>query len=315
MLLSFCIPWSLDILGSLHRWWWKLSRYGKKNSHACRNCAFYMDHIPVPNSICSAILSSFWSRELVIDLEQIANRYLKWGCFIIDILSILPLPQIALIQFFIHSKGVQETKVALLIIVLIQFVPRLLQILPFASELKKTVGVFVESDFFGAISYLMFFMLLSHIVGSFWYLLAVQRNIDCWEKACKAPGKCEVEYLYCSTNTIQNSFPESWTSISESFLNNACSVKNDESTTEGVVRFGIYKQAVLSGIFSRQKFFFEIHLLFVAGTAEFEHSGAGNPNQHVHWRNWVFYIYCGFWPSVLRSVDWEHADLPADSES
>ncbi|KAL5725664.1 hypothetical protein ACHQM5_008783 [Ranunculus cassubicifolius] len=197
----------------------------------------------------------FGRGELVIDPAQIAKRYLKSGIFMVDFLSILPLPQIAIWQYLFQKKNVAETKVALLIIVLVQYIPRFLRIFPLASQLKRTVGVFVQSAFFGAISYLLLFILSSHIVGSFWYLLSLQRTIRCWETACRAsPKVCKIDYLYCSTAVNDSPSFKTWRNSSEAFLRNACSPENDGDPTPGAVKFGIYRQALEAGIFKKDEF-------------------------------------------------------------
>ncbi|WJX25330.1 putative cyclic nucleotide-gated ion channel 5 [Trifolium repens] len=102
-----------------------------------------------------------------------------------EVKTLLPLPQIVVWRFLQSSKGsdVVTTKQALLFIILLQYIPRFLRMVPLTSELKRTAGVFAETAWAGAAYYLLLFMLASHIVGSFWYLLAVERNDFCWKKA------------------------------------------------------------------------------------------------------------------------------------
>lgn len=61
-----------------------------------------------------------------------------------------------------HSE-VLSTKTALLRTVILQYFPRFLRFLPLASEVKKTAGVFAENALLGAIYYLIWFMLASHV--------------------------------------------------------------------------------------------------------------------------------------------------------
>lgn len=68
-------------------------------------------------------------------------------------------------RFLQRSRGsdVLATKQALLFIVLVQYIPRFLRVLPLTSELKRTAGVFAETAWAGAAYYLMLYMLASHV--------------------------------------------------------------------------------------------------------------------------------------------------------
>lgn len=73
--------------------------------------------------------------------------------------------QIVVWRFLQRSRGsdVLATKQALLFIVLVQYIPRFLRVLPLTSELKRTAGVFAETAWAGAAYYLMLYMLASHV--------------------------------------------------------------------------------------------------------------------------------------------------------
>uniref|UniRef100_A0A6M2EDS3 Cyclic nucleotide-binding domain-containing protein n=1 Tax=Populus davidiana TaxID=266767 RepID=A0A6M2EDS3_9ROSI len=187
----------------------------------------------------------FGRGELVIDPTQIAKRYMQ-RYFIIDLLSVLPLPQIVVWRFLLRSKGsdVLATKQALLYIILLQYIPRFFRILPLTSELKRTAGVFAETAWAGAAYYLLLYMLASHIVGSFWYLLAVERNDACWQKNCTAAVKCKKDFLYCGNQGMEDY--KAWDS---SILNSNCSADDSNQFD-----YGIYSNALSSGIVSSKKF-------------------------------------------------------------
>ncbi|XP_022750255.1 probable cyclic nucleotide-gated ion channel 5 [Durio zibethinus] len=191
----------------------------------------------------------FGRGELVIDPAQIAKRYLQ-RYFIIDFLAVLPLPQIVVWRFLHSSNGsdVLQTKQALFFIVLLQYVPRFLRVIPLTSEMKRTAGVFVETAWAGAAYYLLLYMLCSHIVGAFWYLLAVERNDTCWQKACKDTGsdKCNKNFLYCGNQQIEGY--AIWDGIRDSVLGDNC------PTDGSKFDFGIFTNALSSGIVSSTKF-------------------------------------------------------------
>ncbi|XP_028793928.1 probable cyclic nucleotide-gated ion channel 5 isoform X1 [Neltuma alba] len=190
----------------------------------------------------------FGRGELVIDPSQIAKRYML-QYFIIDFLSVLPMPQIVVWRFLRRSKGsdVLATKEALLFIVLLQYVPRLLRMVPLTSELKRTAGVFAETAWAGAAYYLLLYMLASHIVGAFWYLLAVERNDSCWQKACSENG-CNKNFLYCGNEHMEGY--SAWQNRSRDIFNSQCSVNTENPPFD----YGIFTQAFSSGIVSSKTF-------------------------------------------------------------
>ncbi|XP_024973087.1 putative cyclic nucleotide-gated ion channel 7 isoform X1 [Cynara cardunculus var. scolymus] len=191
----------------------------------------------------------FGRGELVIDPGQIARRYMQ-RYFIVDLLSVLPLPQIVVWRFLHRSKGtgVLGTKKALLWIVIVQYIPRSVRILPLFSELKKTVGVITETAWAGAAYYLVWFVLAGHIFGAFWYLLAVERKSTCWELTCKKDDRCEIEYLYCGHAETEGY--KAWMKVSQATLDEHCL----ENEAYGEFDYGIYLQAVQSGVDSSEHF-------------------------------------------------------------
>ncbi|KAK7304815.1 hypothetical protein VNO77_42704 [Canavalia gladiata] len=213
--------------------------------------AFYLIHMALQFRTAYIAPSSrvFGRGELVIDPAQIAKRYLR-RYFIIDFLSVLPLPQIVVWRFLQRSKGsdVLATKRALLFIILLQYMPRFFRMVPLTSELKRTAGVFAETAWAGAAYYLLLFMLASHIVGSFWYVLAVERNDFCWQKACSDSGYNK-NFLYCGNQYMEGY--GAWQNKSKDILTLHCSADNDNSPFD----YGIFKQALSSGIVSSKKFF------------------------------------------------------------
>ncbi|KAG6787854.1 hypothetical protein POTOM_003899 [Populus tomentosa] len=99
----------------------------------------------------------FGRGELVIDPAQIASRYLS-RYFIVDFLSVLPLPQIVVWKYLTNKKKGSEvlaTKQALLIIVFSQYIPRFGRFFPLTSDLKKSAGSIAESALAGAAYYLL----------------------------------------------------------------------------------------------------------------------------------------------------------------
>ncbi|KAH9654390.1 putative cyclic nucleotide-gated ion channel 5 [Citrus sinensis] len=213
---------------------------------------FYLLHMALQFRTAFIAPSSrvFGRGELVIDPAQIAKRYMR-RYFIIDFLAVLPLPQIVVWRFLLRSNGsdVLATKQALFFIVLFQYFPRFFRILPLTSELKRTAGVFAETAWAGAAYYLLLYMLASHVVGALWYLLALERNDTCWRKACSVTANCTKDFLYCGNQDMTGY--AAWHDISNTTLESKCSADEDDPPFD----FGIYSQALSSGIVSSKKFF------------------------------------------------------------
>ncbi|XP_052724640.1 putative cyclic nucleotide-gated ion channel 8 isoform X2 [Vigna angularis] len=211
----------------------------------------------------------FGRGELVIDPTQIAKRYLR-RYFIIDFVSVLPIPQIVVWKYLYRSGRVKvlETKTLLLRIVILQYFPRFIRFLPLASEVKKTAGVFSENALLGAMYYLIWYMLASHvsstlgysklnrllhssdnspmsqITGSCWYLLAIERNDSCWKNACRAVEGCNTHFLYCANSNKRMPGYDTWRNVSETVLKSQCYVEDGSSEFS----YGIFSQAIESDI-------------------------------------------------------------------
>lgn len=70
------------------------------------------------------------------------------------------------------DADVLATKKALLILILLQWIPRFWRFLPLINDMKKTVGVVTESAWAGAAYYLLWFVLASHVCSLRGWLLA-----------------------------------------------------------------------------------------------------------------------------------------------
>lgn len=87
------------------------------------------------------------------------------------------------------------------------------------------------------------------LVGALWYLLAVERNDTCWQKACRESNetKCETNFLYCGNQGMKGY--SAWNSTSHSVFNSKCSGDDGKDQFD----FGIYTNALTSGIVSSNK--------------------------------------------------------------
>ncbi|XP_044472348.1 probable cyclic nucleotide-gated ion channel 5 [Mangifera indica] len=212
----------------------------------------------------------FGRGELIVDPAQIAKRYMR-RYFIVDFLSVLPLPQIVCCRFLLRSNGsdVLATKQTLFFIVLFQYVPRLLRMRPLTSELKRTAGVFAETALAGAAYYLLLFMVVTHVVGALWYFFALARNDTCWHRACHETAGCNTDFLYCGNQNMGGY--SDWSRNSTAVLQSHCSVKEENPPFD----YGIFLYVFSHGIASSDNLFTKYYYSFWWGLQNFSTLGQG----------------------------------------
>lgn len=183
---------------------------------------------------------------LVEDSWAIARRYLS-SYFLIDILAVLPLPQVV-IWIIIPKLGGSKyvnTKRLLKFVVFFQYIPRVLRVRPLYKEVTRTSGILTETAWAGAAFNLFLYMLASHVLGAFWYLFAIDRETTCWTKACGNDTSCIDSSLYCKGT------------VNTTLFNASCPVIEPNTT---VFDFGILLDALQSGVVEStdfpQKFFY-----------------------------------------------------------
>ncbi|KAI3468407.1 hypothetical protein Pfo_025070 [Paulownia fortunei] len=210
---------------------------------------FYLLHVIVKFRTAYVSPSSrvFGKGELVMDLNQIAKRYLK-SEFLIDVIAALPLPQIVIWSILpaIRSSHADHTNNALVLIVLLQYIPRLYLIFPLSSEIIKATGVVTKTAWAGAAYNLLLYMLASHVLGACWYLLSIERHATCWKSACRAEFNstgCFLSFLDCGTLT--HSDRAKWVNSTLVFTN--C---NPDDTT--YFNYGIFGNAVAKNVVSSE---------------------------------------------------------------
>ncbi|CAA6671564.1 unnamed protein product [Spirodela intermedia] len=154
---------------------------------------------------------------LVEDPYAIARRYLS-SYFIVDVLAVLPLPQ---------RRKNSECKKLADVIVIFQYLPRLVRIIPLYREVTRTSGIITQTAWAGAAFNLILYMLASHVLGAVWYLFSIERQDTCWRDACSRDGHDCVRSLYCGENPQEN----------KDFLTLSCPI-NPVNTS--AFDFGIY---------------------------------------------------------------------------
>ncbi|CAA2955865.1 cyclic nucleotide-gated ion channel 1-like [Olea europaea subsp. europaea] len=185
---------------------------------------------------------------LVEDAWEIAKRYLS-SYFLIDILAVLPLPQVVILIVIpkLHGARSLNTKNLLKFVVILQYIPRVLRVYPLYKEVTRTSGILTETAWAGAAFNLFLYMLASHVIGAFWYLNSIERETACWKKACRGQSDCGHASLYCEADHTRF----------RQFLNYSCPIQEPNGTS---FDFGIFLNALQSGVVEStdfpQKFFY-----------------------------------------------------------
>ncbi|GKV44388.1 hypothetical protein SLEP1_g51578 [Rubroshorea leprosula] len=141
--------------------------------------AFYIIHMifQFRTGFIAASSGVFGRGDLIVDPWDIAKRYF-FTYFIIDVLSILPLPQLViLLGPSLKDQPVAFlTKESLRYIIFCQYVPRIVRIVPLYIEVTRTSGIITETAWGGAALNLFLYTLASHVLGAIWYMISVERQ-------------------------------------------------------------------------------------------------------------------------------------------
>ncbi|KAF5800519.1 putative potassium channel, voltage-dependent, EAG/ELK/ERG, rmlC-like jelly roll [Helianthus annuus] len=192
---------------------------------------------------------------LVEDAWEIAKRYLS-SYFLVDILAVLPLPQVVIWIIIPKLRGSKSlnTKNLLKFIVFFQYIPRMLRIYPLYKEVTRTSGILTETAWAGAAFNLFLYMLASHVFGAFWYLSSIERETTCWRKAC---GNITATFNANVSECVHSSFYCDSTPQHVAYLNASCPIIEMENPPYD---FGIFLPALASGVVNStdfpQKFFY-----------------------------------------------------------
>ncbi|KAK9071652.1 hypothetical protein SSX86_008081 [Deinandra increscens subsp. villosa] len=189
---------------------------------------------------------------LVEDAWEIAKRYLS-SYFLVDILAVLPLPQVVILIIIPRLGGSRSlnTKNLLKFVVFFQYIPRMLRIYPLYKEVTRTSGILTETAWAGAAFNLFLYMLASHVFGAFWYLFSIERETTCWRHACGNISGTNV------SQCVDSSFFCDYPSHNVTYLNTSCPIVEMDNPPYD---FGIFLPALQSGVVNStdfpQKFFY-----------------------------------------------------------
>ncbi|XP_034203834.1 cyclic nucleotide-gated ion channel 1-like [Prunus dulcis] len=190
---------------------------------------------------CSSKLMTGFDELLpkVTELQRKENQIPSIGVeiwkssIIVDILAILPLPQVAILFPNMRVSG-SFGKPIINFLVMGQYVPRVLRIYLSCKKAKKPFKGHVPLWLKGLLN-LFLYILASHVLGAFWYFLAAQQMISCWKRACRYGNGCGTSTFNCHDHQTLRDI---------TVLNDLCPI-NPPNTT--LFDFGIYLNVLQSG--------------------------------------------------------------------
>ncbi|CAL2242596.1 unnamed protein product [Prunus armeniaca] len=214
---------------------------GEENVARFENCSPLIKRF-LPESCSSKLIASLIKsfREL---LPEVSNEVPKpsitkeiWeSSIIVDILAILPLPQVVILIFFSKMRASRSFKKLMNFLVMVQYVPRVLRIYLSCKKSKKPFKGQIALWVKGVLNFFLY-ILASHVLGAFWYFFAIQRMTSCWQHACRYENGCDPTSFDCNDHhTLRNI----------TVLNDLCSI-NPSNTA--LFDFGIYLNVLQSGI-------------------------------------------------------------------
>ncbi|XP_050379460.1 cyclic nucleotide-gated ion channel 1-like [Argentina anserina] len=163
-----------------------------------------------------------------------------------EMLAVLPIPQVAILVFLPNMRGSNSLKIMkfLNFLILLQYLPRVYPLYLLCKNwntwniggkgLKLPNWSLIVVNMYG-------YLIASHILGAFWYFFSIQRQIGCWEHACRSQNGCEF-----STSCVQNAHKNF------TLLENLCPINPPDKR---VFDFGIFQGALQSSMQGSTNFF------------------------------------------------------------
>ncbi|KAG7973658.1 hypothetical protein I3843_06G008000 [Carya illinoinensis] len=221
-----------------------------------------------------------------------STDYYSRSDYVINILAILPVPQVLVPIIFSEMRGskFRHGRKVLNAVVLLQYVPRIFRIyrlwkivnvtiiLPKsipttnvkenADSNKNMKGFIVMKAGFNLFLYLV----ASHVLGAFWYFFSIERETTCWHVACKPDAGCRKTSFNCGHGSSNNTI----------VLNNFCSIENPNTT---LFDFGIFQEARQSRILESMDFPRKTIFCFWWGLRNLSSLGQNLETSPYYWEN------------------------------
>ncbi|XP_048446516.1 cyclic nucleotide-gated ion channel 1 [Pyrus x bretschneideri] len=184
-------------------------------------------------------------------VPRIAKTIWASNDILIDIVALLPLPQVAILIFFSKMSDLRSLTTTRMVFMnmfaLLQYIPRVFRIYLSSMELKKTHEEEISETpiwIKGVLNFCMY-IIASHVVGALWYFFAIQRMMMCWHSACLKNDGCDNRFFGCHDHhAFRNT----------TILNDLCSVSDNSSDTM-LFSFGIFATVLQYGVVGSTNYF------------------------------------------------------------
>ncbi|KAK1643908.1 hypothetical protein QYE76_061713 [Lolium multiflorum] len=188
--------------------------------------------------------------KLVWDPRAIAAHYARSAKGLwFDLFVILPIPQIIfwlVIPKLIREEEVKVIMTILLLIFVLQFLPKVYHSIYIMRKMQKVTGYIFGTVWWGFGLNLFAYFIASHIAGGCWYVLAIQRVASCLRAECHKTNNCNLMSLACSKEMC---FQFPWSDISELACDTNLTSFGETNlpaclSGNGAFPYGIYKGAL-----------------------------------------------------------------------
>ncbi|CAN6568684.1 unnamed protein product [Malus baccata var. baccata] len=201
---------------------------------------------------------------------------------LIDIVVLLPLPQVAILILFSKMNDLRYLTTTRMVFVnifaLLQYIPRVLRICHSSMELKRIIEEVKEPSVWtkGVLNICMY-IIASHVVGALWYFFAIQRMMMCWHSACHKNDGCDNRIFGCHDHhAFRNT----------TILNDLCHVSvSDNSSDKMFFDFGIFATVLKYGVEGSTNYFKKFLNCFWWGLRNLSSFGSNLEPSSDGWEN------------------------------
>ncbi|KAB1205060.1 Cyclic nucleotide-gated ion channel 1 [Morella rubra] len=202
--------------------------------------------------------------------QEIRKRYLS-TYFVVDVLAILPIPQVVIPITFQERKGLNSLNYRkfLKALALLQYVPRIFRH-------GKTNEIQQNSKIYPCESCIEFVSVYPResCTGCLWYFFSIEREMGCWYFVCRKDDGCKLPSSFsCADHGFAN-----YTLL----LNDNCPVQTPNTT---LFDFGIFLHALQSDTVSSTDFLQKIMFCFWWGLKNLSSLGQNLDTSSYFWEN------------------------------
>ncbi|XP_050118990.1 uncharacterized protein LOC126596155 isoform X5 [Malus sylvestris] len=198
---------------------------------------------------------------------------------LIDIVALLPLPQVAILIFFSKMSDLRymtKTRMVIMnVFALSQYVPRIFRIYLSFMELKRTAKEEIKetSIWVKGVLNISMYLMASHVLGAMWYFFAIQRMMRCWHFACRKDDGCDNKIFRCHDHhAFRNA----------TILNDLCPLISSDTVPSN---FGIFATVLQYGIVGSTNYFQKFSNCFCWGLQNLSSFGSNLHPSADGWEN------------------------------